>query len=308
MYDLLIIGSGPAGLSAAIYAKRASLKVAVIEKEYEGTGQIAKSQRVDNYLGLPNTSGYDLGEAFRNHAADMGVEFIEQEVVGLAPTVHEEKGEKQIPVWKLTCENGCFQFARTIIFAAGAAPKTLGVEGESAFWGKGLSFCAICDGAFYKDKTVAVIGGGDAALDDALYLSDIAKKVYLVHRRTQFRGAEATVEAIKNKKNIKLVLETQVKAFAGGKKLSEIQLSNGKNLKVDGAFIAIGSIPQSNLIKKFVDLNKQGYVIANESGGTKSAGLFVAGDIREKNLRQVVTAVSDGANAATSAAEYLKKL
>lgn len=308
MYDVLIIGSGPAGLSAAIYARRANIKAAVIEKEYEGTGQIAESQRVDNYLGLPKTSGYDLGEIFRNHAVDMGVEFIEQEVTAIEQTLSIETGDKETPVWKVTDDSGNGQLAKAIILATGASPRLLDAPGEKDFLGKGISFCAICDGAFYKGKRVAVIGGGDTALDDALYLADIAEQVYLVHRRMQFRGAEATVEAIKKKKNIDLLLETQVEAFLGEKKLSGIQLSNGEILEVDGAFVAIGSTPQSNLVRDLVDVSQQGYILADESGITKAAGLFAAGDVREKKLRQVVTAVSDGANAATSAAEYLKRV
>lgn len=308
MYDVLIIGSGPAGLSAAIYARRANIKAAVIEKEYEGTGQIAESQRVDNYLGLPKTSGYDLGEIFRNHAVDMGVEFIEQEVTTIEQTLSIEAGDKETPVWKVTDDSKNGQLAKAIILATGASPRLLGAPGEKDFLGKGISFCAICDGAFYKGKRVAVIGGGDTALDDALYLADIAEQVYLVHRRMQFRGAESTVEAIKKKKNIDLLLETQVEAFLGEKKLSGIQLSNGEILEVDGAFVAIGSTPQSNLVRDLVDVSQQGYILADESGITKAAGLFAAGDVREKKLRQVVTAVSDGANAATSAAEYLKRV
>lgn len=307
MYDILIIGSGPAGLSAAIYAKRANMKVAVFEKEYEGTGQIAESQLVDNYLGLPGIPGYDLGERFRNHALDMGVEFIELEITALTIAGRCDDHGNKIEAWKLTGQGGRDWYAKTIIYAAGARPRRLHAKGEERFLGKGISFCAICDGAFYKNKSIAVIGGGDTALDDALYLSDIAKEIFVIHRRTQFRGAGTTLEKLKNKKNIQLLLNAQVDEFYGEKKISGIHLKDGRHIDVDGIFEAIGSVPQSDLLKGYADLNDQGYVIADESGITKSAGLFVAGDIREKKLRQVVTAVSDGANAAASAVEYINK-
>ena len=174
MYDVLIIGSGPAGLSAAVYAKRANLNVAVIEKEYEGTGQIAESGNVNNYLGVPDINGYDLGEKFREHALSLNVCFIEKEALNI-----EENDSGYI----IKLDDGENIKSKTIIYAAGAYPRRADVPGEEEYTGKGVSYCAICDGAFYKDKTVAVLGGGDTALDDALYLSDICKKVYLIHRR-----------------------------------------------------------------------------------------------------------------------------
>ena len=304
MFDIIIIGSGPAGLSAAIYAKRANLNVAVAEKEYEGTGQIAESGNVNNYLGLPNINGYDLGEKFREHAVSLDVEFIEKESV----------------IYRVKFDDDTIAEARALIYTAGAYPRKAGVPGEDEYTGKGVSYCAICDGAFYKGKTAAVLGGGDTALDDALYLSDICEKVYLVHRRDSFRGAQSTVELLKQKENVELVLNETVTEIYGEKKPTGIKLKSGRTLAVDGVFVAYGSVPQSELIKNLVQLDERGYVVAGEDGITYAAtkngdhdrsvqpGLYVAGDVRTKTLRQVVTAVSDGANAATTAAEYLRDI
>ena len=297
MLDAIIIGSGPAGLAAAIYGKRANLNIAVVEKEYEGTGQIAESSCVDNYLGLPGINGYDLGEQFRNHAVDFGVDFIEHEVVAI---------EKQPGGWKLAFEDGSSKEARTVIYAAGAQPRKADVPGEDRYIGKGVSYCAICDGAFYKGKTVAVLGGGDTAVDEALYLSDLCEKVYLIHRRTEFRGAAQRVEQARKKANIEFVLGETVKEFVGGEKLTAVRLNSGTSIEVNGVFVAYGSKPQTELLRGFVALDDSGYVVANEDGRTSQEGFFVAGDVRTKTLRQVVTAVSDGANAITSVAEYIK--
>ncbi|MDD6637365.1 MAG: FAD-dependent oxidoreductase [Lachnospiraceae bacterium] len=297
MLDAIIIGSGPAGLAAAIYGKRANLNIAVVEKEYEGTGQIAESSCVDNYLGLPGINGYDLGEQFRNHAVDFGVDFIEHEVVAI---------EKQPGGWKLAFEDGSSKEARTVIYAAGAQPRKADVPGEDRYIGKGVSYCAICDGAFYKGKTVAVLGGGDTAVDEALYLSDLCEKVYLIHRRTEFRGAAQRVEQARKKANIEFVLGETVKEFVGGEKLTAVRLNSGTSIELNGVFVAYGSKPQTELLRGIVALDDSGYVVANEDGRTSQEGFFVAGDVRTKTLRQVVTAVSDGANAITSVAEYIK--
>jgi thioredoxin reductase (NADPH) len=299
MLDSIIIGSGPAGLGAAIYAKRANLDVLVVEKEYEGTGQVAESGRVDNYLGLPGVNGYDLGETFRSHALSFGVEFLEQEAVEIR---RQEDGS-----WNVSFEDGSSRQAKTVIYAAGAAHRHLNVPGEETFAGKGVSYCAICDGSFYKGKKVAVIGGGDTALDDALYLSEISDTVYLVHRRNEFRGAQQTVEKIKAKSNISLQLSCVPKAIEGEKKVNALVLEDGRRLAVDGVFVAVGTVPKTELLQGVVPLDAQGYVIADETGSTAVPGFYVAGDARTKKLRQVVTAVADGANAATEAAEYIRR-
>lgn len=307
MYDSIVIGSGPAGLSAAVYAKRANVSVAVVEKEYEGTGQIAESENVNNYLGLPNSNGYELGEKFREHALSLEVPFLEKEVVQIVPL-----GMVKDRVYEITFNDGTKELAKTVIYAAGAYPRKANIKGEAEYAGKGVSYCAICDGAFYKNKTVAVLGGGDTALDDARYLADICEKVYLVHRREQFRGAQSTVELLKKRENVEFILKEQVTEIFGEKKIAGIRLQSGKTLEVNGVFVAYGSIPQSELAKDIVKLDEAGYVVAGEDGVTctadgtkKQPGFFVAGDVRTKKLRQVVTAVSDGANALNSAIEYL---
>lgn len=307
MYNSIVIGSGPAGLSAAVYAKRANVSVAVVEKEYEGTGQIAESENVNNYLGLPNSNGYELGEKFREHALSLEVPFLEKEVVQIVPL-----GMVKDRVYEITFDDGTKELAKTVIYAAGAYPRKANIKGEAEYAGKGVSYCAICDGAFYKNKTVAVLGGGDTALDDARYLADICEKVYLVHRREQFRGAQSTVELLKKRENVEFILKEQVTEIFGEKKIAGIRLQSGKTLEVNGVFVAYGSIPQSELVKDIVKLDEAGYVVAGEDGVTctadgtkKQPGFFVAGDVRTKKLRQVVTAVSDGANALNSAIEYL---
>lgn len=307
MYDSIVIGSGPAGLSAAVYAKRANVSVAVVEKEYEGTGQIAESENVNNYLGLPNSNGYELGEKFREHALSLEVPFLEKEVVQIVPL-----GMVKDRVYEITFDDDTKELAKTVIYAAGVYPRKANIKGEAEYAGKGVSYCAICDGAFYKNKTVAVLGGGDTALDDARYLADICEKVYLVHRREQFRGAQSTVELLKKRENVEFILKEQVTEIFGEKKIAGIRLQSGKTLEVNGVFVAYGSIPQSELVKDIVKLDEAGYVVAGEDGVTctadgtkKQPGFFVAGDVRTKKLRQVVTAVSDGANALNSAIEYL---
>ena len=297
-YDVGIIGSGPAGLSAAIYAKRANLSAVVIEKEYEGTGQIAESGQVDNYLGLPGISGYDLGEQFREHAVKLGVSFLEQEVT--------EIKKEDSSVFTIIFEDGSSVETKTVIYAAGATPRRANIPGEQEYSGKGVSYCAICDGSFYRGKKVAVLGGGDTALDDAVYLADLAEQVYVIHRRKEFRGAATTVEKLRKKENVTFILEHQVKEITGAEKVNGVVLEDGTAIAVDGVFVAYGSVPQTDLLKELVTLDAAGYVKAEETGETSLAGLYVAGDARTKKLRQVVTAVSDGANAATAVVEYLK--
>lgn len=298
MLDTIIIGSGPAGLSASIYIKRANLNVLVIEKDYEGTGQVAESGKVDNYLGIPEISGYELGEKFREHALKAGVNFLEANVINI-------KKQKD-NILRVELENGEYVEAKTIIYAAGATHRRLNVLGEEKYLGRGVSYCAICDGAFYKNKVVAVIGGGDVALDDAVYLSEIAKKVYLIHRRKEFRGAESTLNLLKEKENVEILIDSEVDSILGDDKVTGILLKNKRELILDGIFSAIGMIPKTEILKELIDLDEYGYVKADETGKTNLKGFFVAGDVRKKELRQIVTAVSDGANAATTAINYIR--
>ncbi len=298
MLDTIIIGSGPAGLSASIYIKRANLNVLVIEKDYEGTGQVVESGKVDNYLGIPGISGYELGEKFREHALKAGVNFLEANVINI-------KNQKD-NILRVELENGEYVEAKTIIYAAGATHRRLNVLGEEKYLGRGVSYCAICDGAFYKNKVVAVIGGGDVALDDAVYLSEIAKKVYLIHRRKEFRGAESTLNLLKEKENVEILIDSEVDSILGDDKVTGILLKNKREIILDGIFSAIGMIPKTEILKEVIDLDEYGYVKADETGETNLKGFFVAGDVRQKELRQIVTAVSDGANAATSAINYIR--
>lgn len=295
--DILIIGSGPAGLSAAVYAKRANLSVLVAEKEYRGTGQIAESSQVDNYLGLPKINGYDLGEAFLKHAEEFGTEFYE----GTADSfVKEDTG------WSVHFTDGQTIFAKAVIYCAGAAHRHLGVEGEEEYAGKGVSYCAVCDGAFYRGKEAAVIGGGDTALGDALYLSDLCEKVYLIHRREQFRGSAAAVQQLQEKENVEILTSAVPEKIVGEQTVTALELKDGRSIPVHGTFVAVGMQPQTEQLKGVVELDADGYVIADETGVTSAPGFFAAGDVRTKALRQVVTAVSDGANAAVSAVEYIR--
>lgn len=301
MYDIVIIGSGPAGLTAAIYAARAQLSAIVVEKEYMGTGQIAESERVDNYPGLFGESGFDLGEKFRSHAEALGAQFHEGEAVGIMP---EDGG------YAVRFADGSALQAKTIIYAAGASHRRLGIPGEAEFSGRGVSWCAVCDGAFYKGKTVAIIGGGDTALGDAVFLSNIAKKVYLIHRRAEFRANAALQEKVRNTANIELVLNAVPEEISGDKSVSGVAfLQDGeqRRIAVDGVFVAVGSVPNTGILEGLVGLDANGYIAADENGLTSAEGFFAAGDVRTKTLRQVVTAVSDGANCVQSAEAYLSQ-
>ncbi len=291
MLDIIIIGSGPAGLTAAIYAKRAQLNAMVVEKEYLGTGQIAESSLVDNYPGMPQTDGYSLGEAFREHAEKLGAEFIEAEITSI---------EKLENGFICKCNNGDELEATNIIYAAGCKHRNLGIDDEKKYYGKGISYCAVCDGAFYKDKTATVIGGGDTALDDAMYLSDICSRVNLIHRRDEFRGSKLTLEHLKAKENVNIITNATVQGIEGKGKVERVILSNGMTVPTDGIFVAIGMIPQTELLKGFDVLDNNGYVKASEDCITSCDGLYAAGDVRTKKLRQVITAAADGADAVQS--------
>ena len=296
--DVLIIGSGPAGLGAAVYAKRAGLRALVMEKEYRGTGQITESDQVDNYLGFSKINGYDLGEAFLKHAEELDVQFQE----GAADAFSKNESG-----WSAHFEDGRTIDAKTIIYCAGASHRRLGIDWEEEYAGKGVSYCAVCDGAFYKGKETAVIGGGDTALGDALYLSDLCDKVYLIHRRDQFRGAASAVQKLQEKENVEILTSAALSKIVGEQTVTALELKDGRSIPVNGAFVAVGMKPQTESLRGVVDLDEAGYVIADETGVTSAPGFFVAGDVRTKALRQVVTAVSDGANAAVSALEYIRR-
>lgn len=295
--DLLIIGGGPAGLSAAIYAKRAELNMAVsIPDKYE-MGQIADSANVDNYPGMPDISGFDLCMAFKKHALNSGAKFIESRV---------EKLDFLDKMWHASLKDGSHITAKTVIFAGGSRYRSLEIEGEEKFEGNGISYCAVCDGAFFKDKVTAVVGGGNSALDEALYLSNMCKAVYLIHRRDDFRGNSATLNKLKEKDNVIIKTNAYIEKLMGEERLSGIVLNNGDKVELDGIFLAIGMMPDTKILKDTGTLDKNGYVIAGEDCITSADGLFAAGDARTKKLRQVVTAVADGAAAVSSVLEYIR--
>lgn len=303
--DVLIIGSGPAGLAAAIYTGRAMLSTVVCERDYMSTGQIVESDCIDNYPGIPNIEGYELGEKFKAHAQAYGTEFIEDEVIKI------EKSANGSFVIKFKSDN--LLSVKAIIYAAGASHRKLGIDGEFALRGAGVSYCAVCDGAFFKDKTTVVIGGGDTALGDALLLSKICKQVFVIYRGEKLRAAKSLQNKANDTVNIDIIYNAIPTSFNGDKHLSSISLKNTKTgktaeLNAEGAFIAIGSNPNSQILKGLVELDKSGYVVADETGKTSVSGIFVAGDVRTKALRQVVTAVSDGANAAISAENYINQI
>lgn len=298
MYDLLIIGSGSAGLSAAVYAAREMLNFAVIEKNYMGVGQISESERVDNYPGLYGENGFDLGVKFRAHAESLGTEFITAEVLKIS---------KIGDIFEISLGGGKRLESKTVIYCAGAAPRRLNIEGEAEFAGRGVSYCAVCDAAFYKGKTVAVIGGGDTALSDALLLSKLANKVYLVHRRDTFRAGRQLQDKLSRAQSVSLILNSVPVKIIGDKKVSQLVVSDGSAetaLSVDGVFAAVGRLPNTAPVSGLVEL-EGGYIPADENGVTSCAGFFAAGDVRTKRLRQVVTAASDGANCVFSAQNYL---
>ncbi|MGN0497070.1 MAG: NAD(P)/FAD-dependent oxidoreductase [Lachnospiraceae bacterium] len=300
MTDVLIIGSGPAGLSASIYAKRAGLNVLMIEKNFYGIGQIAESHQIDNYPGLPEINGYELGMKFRQHAESIGVSFVEKEGVSY-------QFQESSRLWKVTYGDGEIQEVKTIIYAAGAGHRHLNIPGEKELTGMGISYCATCDGAFYKGKDVAVIGGGNTALGDALYLCDFVNKVYVIHRRDEFRGATDTVNKLKQKENVEFVLNATPIEIKGTDMVEAVVLADGRSLSVNGVFIAVGMEPVTQPLKDVVEMDSYGYIVADEDCITSAPGFFVAGDVRTKNLRQIVTAVSDGANAVNSAKAYLQQ-
>ncbi len=300
IYDVVIVGSGPAGLSAAIYAQRARLHTLVIEKQPLSGGQILNTYDVDNYPGLPGIGGFELGTKFREHADKLGTEFLVAEVTGLST---------KDGIHKILTSKGEIE-TKTVILATGAGHRSLQVPGEAELGGMGVSYCATCDGAFFKNRTVAVVGGGDVALEDALFLARGCTKVYLIHRRDEFRGAKVLQERVTETANIEICYDTVVEAICGTDMVEAVEVYNKKDekrqkLPVNGVFLAVGTIPNTEFAKGFVEMNESGYILAEEDCKTNVPGVFAAGDVRTKKLRQVVTAAADGANAITSVEEYL---
>ena len=301
MYDIVIIGGGPAGLTAGIYARRANKRVLVLEAMVCG-GQIVNTSKIENYPVAPGITGPEFGQILQKQAEDLGVE-IEFE---RAKKITGRGGDFTVT----TAEDEEYK-AKAVILACGTEPRKLSLPNEDRFTGRGISYCATCDGNFYKDKVVAVNGGGNSALHEAIYLSGIAKKVYLIHRRNEFRGGAALVDKVKARNNIELVLNANISALEGDKKLTGIKIDQGgkeKDISIDGLFVSIGRAPNAKSLLSDLALTKDEFVAADETCETNIPGVFVAGDVRSKDVRQLVTATGDGAVAATVALQYLDKL
>ncbi|MCD8325152.1 MAG: FAD-dependent oxidoreductase [Lachnospiraceae bacterium] len=301
MKDLIIIGAGPAGFSAAVYGLRAGMDLEILEANAMGGGQVLNTYEVDNYLGMPHSNGFDMGMAFQNHVADMGKEPISCDVTEIRRT---ESG-----FW-ISADQGSME-SRTLILACGAANRKLAVPGEEALRGKGVSYCATCDGAFYRGQTVAVVGGSYTAVEDAIYLAGLCKKVYLIHRRDSLRAGAILESRLRALDNVEILWNTLPAEILGKDEVEQFHVRNKWSneeyvLDVRGVFVAVGTVPNTQLVRGLARLDEQGYVIAGEDCATSVPGLFAAGDLRTKKLRQIITAVADGANAATAAWEYLQ--
>lgn len=291
MYDTIIIGAGPAGLTAGIYARRGGLTTVIIEKQSVG-GQAQNAADIQNYPGIPSTSGFDLCYAMMNQCTTFGADFV-------FDTISQINLDGEVK--KVTLANGAEIEGKTVIIASGASARKLGVENENEFIGKGVSYCATCDGAFFKGKTVAVIGGGNTAAEDALYLEKLVKKVYLVHRRDALRADKILCDRLE-KSGVSIIWDSVVESLSGEDKIAQVTLKNVKNstltpLSVDGVFVAIGEIPNSQLFES-VEKTPSGYIVTSDVMRTNIDGVYAVGDVREKSLRQVVTACADGAIAA----------
>lgn len=301
IYDLIIIGSGPAGLAAVVYAQRAKLDTLVVEKAMVSGGQVLTTYEVDNYPGLPGIGGYDLGIKFREHADRLGARFVEDEVLNI-----QDGGKGAIK--GVVCQGNTYE-ARSLILATGAVHRKLGVPGEEELAGAGVSYCATCDGAFFRNKVTAVIGGGDVAVEDAIFLARMCSKVYLIHRRNELRAAKSLQENLLSLDNVEVIWDTVADSINGDGMVKSLSLTNVKNgqkreLDVQGVFIAVGITPESRAFEGSVDMD-HGYIRAGEDTVTSAPGIFAAGDVRTKPLRQIITAAADGANAITSVERYL---
>lgn len=301
IYDLIIIGSGPAGLAAAVYAQRAKLDTLVVEKAMVSGGQVLTTYEVDNYPGLPGIGGYDLGIKFREHADRLGARFVEDEVLNI-----QDGGKGAIK--GVVCQGNTYE-ARSLILATGAVHRKLGVPGEEELAGAGVSYCATCDGAFFRNKVTADIGGGDVAVEDAIFLARMCSKVYLIHRRNELRAAKSLQENLLSLDNVEVIWDTVADSINGDGMVKSLSLTNVKNgqkreLDVQGVFIAVGITPESRAFEGLVDMD-HGYIRAGEDTVTSAPGIFAAGDVRTKPLRQIITAAADGANAITSVERYL---
>ena len=301
MYDIIIIGAGTAGLTAAIYGRRALKKVLVFEANSYG-GQIINTLDIENYPGFEHIDGYTYSTKILNQAQSLGAEILFEKVID----IKDNGSEKEV----ITVDN--IYKTKTIILATGSSNRKLGLDNEKEFLGKGVSYCATCDGAFFKGKDVAVVGGGNAALEEAIYLADIVNKVYLIHRKDTFSADDAYVERLKSKENVEFVYNSNVTKLIGNDKLESIEITNNngeiKDINIACLFVSIGQVPENNNFAKLINIDEKGYIIAGEDCHTNVEGIYVAGDTRTKSLRQLVTAAGDGAVAATEAIIYINKM
>ena len=300
MTDIIIIGAGPAGLTAAIYARRAAKSVLLLEAKSYG-GQIINTPDIENYPVAAHISGFDFATKVYEQAKALGAEIKFEKAV----EIRDNGDTKTVFTPKNAYE------AKAVIIATGSENRKLGIDGEDKLVGRGISYCATCDGAFFRGKDVAVVGGGNTALEDALYLADIANKVYLIHRREAFRGEEASAEKLKARDNVALVLNSQVTKLIADKRLQSIEVTDKqgetRTIAVSGLFVAVGRVPENQNFAALIELDAAGYAVAAENCLTKTPGVFVAGDNRVKEVRQLVTATADGAVAATEAVKYLNQ-
>lgn len=297
VYDLIIAGGGASGLTAALYAARNGYDFIVIDPAPPAGSSAALAEEVDNYTGFSNISGFELMQKFYAHAKELGTQFVKDEVQNI---------EKSDGIFTVGCAKKNYR-SKTVIFCAGASHKNLGVSGEEEFAGKGVSYCAVCDGFLFKDKVVTVVGGGNTAVSDALYLSKICRRVFLVHRRSKLKAERILVKELEKTNNTDIIYNNEVIQILGESSVNSVRLKDGRKLKTDGVFVAVGLAPRSLPVKKIVTLDNNGYIVADESCKTSTDGLFAAGDIRTKRLRQIITACCDGANAVLSVDEYLEK-
>ena len=299
MYDLIILGAGTAGLTSSIYATRGGASTMIIEKNFHG-GQIVNSPQIDNYPSLANVSGFDFAQNLYTQAMNLGANITYETVIEIDITSTIKTIKTNQKIYK----------TKSVIIATGATHRKLNCENEDKLDGKGISYCATCDGAFYKQKDVAVVGGGNTALDESLFLSKIAKKVFLIHRRDFFRGNKLTLNKIRDTNNIEIITDSIIQKAIGSDSLNSIEIKNLKtenisNLDISGLFVSVGITPESDMFKDILNIDEYGYIISGEDCKTNLKGVFVAGDVRTKALRQLVTATSDGAIAATNCLEFL---
>lgn len=297
--DLIIIGAGPAGMSAAIYAQRAQLNFLIFEKSFPG-GQVVNTYEVENYPGIKATTGFELSTMFKDHADSLGVTIQTEEIIDI---------DISGPIKKVITLTNTYH-TKTIILATGAAWKKLGAKGEEELKGMGVSYCATCDGAFYRDKKTVVIGGGDVAVEDAIYLSRMCKKVYLVHRRNELRAVKILQTKLFDVDNIEVLWDHEVEEIVGTENVEGIKIFNNKTnekteIEVDGVFVAVGITPNSDLLKDKVQIAAGGWIVTNEDCETSVKGVYAAGDVRQKSLRQIITGAADGAIAVYAAERYI---